>query len=88
MRARVRAVIRLVCANTKRGTPSKRHEVMNPARYHHLVELMRVRRPLQVAVVRAAEQRINASGWLKKPALAVTCADLVRLKRARPWRKP
>lgn len=71
----VAEVITTLCENTKRGTPTKRHEAMNPSRYTHSMDLLRA--GVAPHLVTGAISRINASGWLKKPALDVTEDDLV-----------
>jgi hypothetical protein len=77
-------VIRLVCGNTKRGSTSRDWEKMTPSRYGQLCELAETD-AASGEVLRAAEQRINASAWLKKPALEVTAADVEQLLAAKPW---
>jgi hypothetical protein len=62
---------------------SKGWDRATPTRYAHLTELLQQGVPPEV--VAAAEQRISASGWLKKPAREVTDADLEQLRQQRPW---
>jgi hypothetical protein len=81
----VSEVIERVLVNTERGRPQRSHDVMTPTRYTILVELLQA--GVKPALVVEAERRINASGWLKKPALDVTDEDLERLAVEKPWER-
>lgn len=60
-------------------------DMMTPTRYGHLVELLG--KGVDASTAFAAEQRICASAWLKKPARLITDEDMARLDRERPWTK-
>lgn len=60
-------------------------DMMTPSRYGHLVELLG--QGVDASTAFAAEQRICASAWLKKPARQVTDEDMAQLDRERPWTK-
>jgi hypothetical protein len=79
----VAEVIDLVLGSKDSGR--KGFDTMTPTRYGHLVELLG--QGVDARTAFAAEQRICASAWLKKPAREVTDEDMAKLDRERPWMK-
>jgi hypothetical protein len=79
----VEEVLRAVLGSPNRGTPARAWVKMTPTRYGHLAELLQ--KGVPPGLVLAAERRINASSWLKKPVGEVTEEDIEGLLRERPW---
>lgn len=79
--AAVAAVLALVVRD-RRGDNPKGWDSATPTRIAHLAELVGEH---GARVVIEASSRLNASGWLKKPARAITAADMDRLAAERPW---
>ncbi len=79
----VEEVLKAVLGSPNKGTPARRWVKMTATRYGHLADLLR--RGVPPGLVRAAEQRINASSWLRKPVDEVTAEDVAGLLRDRPW---
>ncbi|RKH92794.1 hypothetical protein [Corallococcus sp. AB038B] len=82
-------VVELLLANQqrgwKKGTRTRKFDVMTPNRYMHALELLESGAdPFAVDI---AVKLINASGWLQKPALEITKEDLSHLFDERPWEK-
>jgi len=82
----VEEMVLLIVGPPSRGTPKKKWHAMTPTRFGHMIELHA--RGAYPGITQMAEQRINASGWLDKPAYEVTEADLALLDRTKPWNKP
>lgn len=72
-------------ANSK--TNQKNFDVLTPQRLNHLTEIASKGLSTSENFLKAYN-RLNASGWLQKPSLEVTDADLEQLAIDQPWNKP